>query len=184
MTFGPSLMPRGVRPISAELNRPLSDLAYNSTILGQKHNVGCFSHSTFVTEPNSVIRIRKFQEFWNSSESLESPYKYAIFVHFWEMGQVFHSILGPGIRFCHRNWEIPRIPWFWNYFGIYRLRGNFSIWAVLDKWDINSTQFYALNLNLSSELRNYKRFYRFRNNSRIKESLDFLIPMAESDSRA
>ena len=126
MTFGPTLMPRGVWPISAELNRPLSDLAHNSSILGQKHNVGCFSHSTFVTEPDSVFGIRKFQEFWNSLESLESPYKYAMFAHFWEMGQVFHSILGPGIRFCHRNWEIPRIPRFWNYFGIYGIYEGIS----------------------------------------------------------
>ena len=56
-----------------------SDLAHISTIFGQKHSVGCFSHTNKTTEPDSVIGIGKFQEFWNSSESVESPYKYLIF---------------------------------------------------------------------------------------------------------
>ncbi len=75
-------MPSGLRPISAELNRPVSDLAHISTIFGQKHNMGGFPHSNKAAKADSVIGIGKFQEFWNSLESLESPYKYLIFDHF------------------------------------------------------------------------------------------------------
>ena len=56
--------------MSADLNRPISDLAHNSTIFGQNHNVGRFSHSIFVTEPDSTLGIKKFQEFWNFLESM------------------------------------------------------------------------------------------------------------------
>ena len=96
MTFYTTLNCSEVRPISADLNRPISDLAHNSTIFGQKHNVGCFSHSTFLTQPDSAFGIEKFQEFWNFLESLESLYESLKSGHFGQMGHHFHSILGPG----------------------------------------------------------------------------------------
>ena len=77
--FRPPLMTKEVRLMSADLNWPISDLAHNSTIFGQNHNVGHFSHSIFVTEPDSAIGIKKFQEFWNFLESMESLRKYDIF---------------------------------------------------------------------------------------------------------
>ncbi len=65
MTFGPTLITVKNQLISADFNQPISDLAHNSTIFGQNHNVGRFSHSIFVTEPDSAVGIKKFQEFWN-----------------------------------------------------------------------------------------------------------------------
>ena len=43
----------------ADLNRPISDLAHISTIFGQKHNMGGFSHSSKAAEADSVIGIGK-----------------------------------------------------------------------------------------------------------------------------
>ena len=96
MTFGPTLITVKNQLISADFNQPISDLAHNSTIFGQKHNVGCFSNSIFVTEPDSVVGIKKFQEFWNFLESLESLCEYLNFGLFGQIGYFFHSILGPG----------------------------------------------------------------------------------------
>ena len=79
MTFGPTLITVKNQLISADFNQPISDLAHNSTIFGQNHSVGCFSNSIFVTEPDSAVGIKKFQEFWNFLESMESLRKYDIF---------------------------------------------------------------------------------------------------------
>ena len=132
MLFRPTLKRSEVRPISANLNRPISDLAHNSTIFGQKHNVGCFSHSTFATEPDSAFGIEKFQEFWNFLESLESLYESLNSGHFGQMGHHFHSILSPGFdsevriekfqRFWHfpipdsrDSQKIPKLQNLWNF---------------------------------------------------------------------
>ena len=132
MLFRPTLKRSEVRPISANLNRPISDLAHNSTIFGQKHNVGCFSLSTFLTQPDSAFGIEKFQEFWNFLESLESLYESLNSGHFGQMGHHFHSILSPGFdsevriekfqRFWHfpipdsrDSQKIPKLQNLWNF---------------------------------------------------------------------
>ena len=91
MTFGPTLITVQNRLISADFNQPISDLAHNSTILGQNHNVGHISHSIFVTEPDSAVGIKKFQEFWNFLESMESLRKYDIFGLSAQTGHFSHS---------------------------------------------------------------------------------------------
>ena len=65
------------------------DLAHISTFFGPRHSVGCFSHSNKTTEPDFVIGIGKFQEFWNSSKSVKPLYKYLIFGPFLLNGTVF-----------------------------------------------------------------------------------------------
>ena len=95
--------------------------------------MGHFSHSILVTEPNSVIRIKKFQQFWNFLESVESLDKYHKFVCFGQMGQFFHSKLSPGfdssikIEKFKKMWYFQKIPkeFHWNsenstIFGIFR----------------------------------------------------------------
>ena len=91
MTFGPTLITVKNQLISADFNQPISDLAHNSTIFGQNHNVGRFSHSIFVTEPDSAVGIKKFQEFWNFLESMESLRKYDIFGLSAQTGHFSHS---------------------------------------------------------------------------------------------
>ena len=87
--------------------------AHNSTIFGQNDSVGCFSHSIFVNEPNSSIRINGFQEFWNFLESLESLYESLNSGHFGQMGHHhFHSILSPGFD---SEVRIERFLRFWNF---------------------------------------------------------------------
>ena len=94
MTFGQTLITAKNQLISADFNQPISDFPCDLLILDQNHNVGHFSHSILVTEPNSAIRIEKFQEFWNFLEFLESLYKYLKFGCFGQMVPCFHSILG------------------------------------------------------------------------------------------
>ena len=130
------------------------DLAHISTIFGPKHSVGCFSHSNKTTEPDFVIRIGKFQEFWNSSESVESSYKYLIFGPFLVNGTVFPLNIRPRNPILMSELKNSKdsgiLELLWNLWNLLR---SPSILAFLDKWHINSTQFYALNLNLKSELR-------------------------------
>ena len=131
MLFRPTLKRSEVRPISANLNRPISDLAHNSTIFGQKHNVGCFSHSTFLTQPDSAFGIEKFQEFWNFLESLESLYESLKSGHFGEMGHHFQSILGPGSDYLVRLEKFQR---FWNS-GIFWESMEFKIPEFQNLWN-------------------------------------------------
>ena len=115
MTFGPTLITVKNQLISADFNQPISDLAHNSTIFGQNHNVGRFSHSIFVTEPDSAVGIEKFQKLWNFLESLESLYESLKSGHFGQMGHHFHSILGPGFD---SEVRIEKFQRFWS-FGIF-----------------------------------------------------------------
>ena len=50
--------------ISADFNQLISYFPSDLGIFNQNYNMGHFSHSILVTEPDSVIRITKFQEFW------------------------------------------------------------------------------------------------------------------------
>ena len=96
MTFGPTLITVKNQLISADFNQPIFIFPSDLVILDQNYNMGHFSHSILVTEPNSVIRIEKFQQFWNFLESMESLDKYHKFVCFGQMGYFFHSKLSPG----------------------------------------------------------------------------------------
>ncbi len=96
MTFGPTLITVKNQLISADFNQPIFIFPSDLVILDQNYNMGHFSHSILVTEPNSVIRIEKFQQFWNFLESMESLDKYHNFVCFGQMGYFFHSKLSPG----------------------------------------------------------------------------------------
>ena len=82
--------------ISADFNQPISYFASDLDIFSQNYNMGHFSHSILVTEPDFVFGIEKFQEFWNFLESLESLCEYLNFGLFGQIGYFFHSILGPG----------------------------------------------------------------------------------------
>ena len=107
------------RPISADLSRPISVLAHNSTMLGQNHNMGCFSNSEFIAESESAFGIWKFQEFWNFSDALESLRKLAklgLFGPFCKNKTLFPCKLKPQIRFWCQKVEICKIPAFWNLF--------------------------------------------------------------------
>ena len=86
MTFGPTLITVKNQLISADFNQPISDFPADLVVLDQNYNMGHFSHSILVTKPNSVIRIEKFQQFWNFLESMESLDKYHKFVCFGQMG--------------------------------------------------------------------------------------------------
>ena len=138
MTFGPTLITVKNQLISADFNQLISDLAHNSTIFGQKHNVGCFSHSTFVIQPNSAFGTEKFQEFWNFLESLESLYESLKSGHFGQMGHHFHSILGPGFDSEVRiEIHIPKILEFLNFLGISGIRN----WAMLESLEFFNSDF-------------------------------------------
>ena len=50
--------------ISADFNQLISYFPSDLGIFNQNYNMGHFSHSILVTEPDSLIRITKFQEFW------------------------------------------------------------------------------------------------------------------------
>ena len=82
--------------ISADFNQPISYFPSDLGILDQNYNMGHFSHSILVTEPDFVIGIEKFQEFWIFLESQESLCEYLNFGRFGQIGYFFHSILGPG----------------------------------------------------------------------------------------
>ena len=82
--------------ISADFNQLISYFPSDLGIFNQNYNMGHFSHSILVTEPDFVIGIEKFQEFWNFLESLESLCEYLNFGRFGRIGYFFHSILGPG----------------------------------------------------------------------------------------
>ena len=158
MTFGPTLITVKNQLISADFNQPISDLAHNSTIFGQNHNVGHFSHSIFVTEPDSAVGIKKIPrilEFFGIS---------GIFLWisqvwlFWSNGTLFPLNFRPWIRFWSQNWDIPKILEFWNFFGI----SGISLWISLilpflaknTMWGVFPTQFLSLNPILQSESKN------------------------------
>ena len=79
MTFGPPLITLKNQLISADFNQLISNFTSDLVILDQNYNMGHFSHSIVVTEPDSAVGIKKFQKLWNFLESLESLCKYDIF---------------------------------------------------------------------------------------------------------
>ena len=96
MTFGPTLITVKNQLISADFNQLISYFPSDLDNFNQIYNMRHFSHSILVTEPDFVIGIEKFQEFWNFLESLESLCEYLNFGLFGQIGYFFHSILGPG----------------------------------------------------------------------------------------
>ena len=148
------------RPISADLSRPISVLAHNSTMLGQNHNMGCFSNSEFIAESESAFGIWKFQEFWNFSDALESLRKLAklgLFGPFCKNKTLFPCKLKPQIRFWCQKVEICKIPAFWNLFwNHWNLPWIPWYWAILVKWGTFSTQIEAPDPILMSKFRNFQ----------------------------
>ena len=76
MLFRPTLKCSEVRPISANLNRPISDLAHISIIFGQNHSVGHFSHSILslntilLSESKNSKNSGIFWNLWNLSVNM------------------------------------------------------------------------------------------------------------------
>ena len=97
MTFWPTLVTLKNQLISADFNQPISDFPSDLVVLDQNYNMGHFSHSILVTEPNSAIRIEKFQQFWNFLESMESLNIYHKFRLFWPNGAFFPLKIKPWI---------------------------------------------------------------------------------------
>ena len=64
MTFWATLVTSTNQLISADFNQLISYFPSDLGIFNQNYNMGHFSHSILVTEPDSLIRITKFQEFW------------------------------------------------------------------------------------------------------------------------
>ena len=64
MTFWATLVTLTNQLISADFNQLISYFPSDLGIFNQNYNMGHFSHSILVTEPDSLIRITKFQEFW------------------------------------------------------------------------------------------------------------------------
>ena len=91
MTFGPTLITVKNQLISADFNQPISDFPSDLVVLDQNYSMGHLSHLILVTKPNSVIRIEKFQEFWNFLESMEFLRKYDIFGLSAQTGHFSHS---------------------------------------------------------------------------------------------
>ena len=96
MIFGATLVTLTNQLISADFNQLISYFPFDLGIFNQNYNMRHFSHSILVTEPDFVIGIKIFQEFWNFLESLESLCEYLNFGRFGQIGYFFHSILGPG----------------------------------------------------------------------------------------
>ena len=94
MTFRATLVILTNQLISADFNQLISYFPSDLCILDPNYNMGHFYHSILVTEPDFVIGIEKFQEFWNFLESLESLCEYLNFGLFGQIGYFFHSILG------------------------------------------------------------------------------------------
>ena len=73
MTFWATLVTLTNQLISADFNQLISYFPSDLGIFNQNYNMGHFSHSMFITELDSAIRITKFQEFgifcnlWNLS---------------------------------------------------------------------------------------------------------------------
>ena len=99
MTFGPTLITVKNQLISADFNQPISDFPSDLVILDQNYNMGHFSHSILVTEPNSAVGIEKFQKLWNFSEFLESAHTYLKLGCFWQLRHYSHSILSTQFDF-------------------------------------------------------------------------------------
>ena len=100
MTFWPTLVTLKNQLISADFNQPISDFPSDLVVLDQNYNMGHFSHSILVTEPNSAIRIEKFQKLRNvleSMESMESLNIYHKFRLFWPNGPFFPLKIKPWI---------------------------------------------------------------------------------------
>ena len=95
MIFWATLLTLTNQLISADFNQPISYFASYLDIFIQNYNMGHFSHSILVTEPNFVIGIEKFQQFWNFLESMESLDKYHKFVFFWPNGVFFPLKIKP-----------------------------------------------------------------------------------------
>ena len=112
MTFGPTLITGKNQLISADFNQPIFVFPSDLVILDQNYNMGHFSHSILVTEPNSAVGIEKFQKLWNFSEFLESLYEYLKFGCFDQMGHFFHSNLGPGFDSAIK---IEKFQEMWNF---------------------------------------------------------------------
>ena len=108
MTFWATLVTLTNQLISADFNQLISYFPSDLGIFNQNYNMGHFSHSILVTEPNFAIRIEKFQEFWNFLESLESLCEYLNFGLFGQIGYFFHSILGPGFDSDNRIRKFQR----------------------------------------------------------------------------
>ena len=109
MTLKPTLMTVKNQLISADFNQLISDFPRDLLILDQNHNIGHFSNSILVTEPNSAIGIEKFQKFWNFLEFLESDHEYLKLACFSQMGHFSHSILSTEFDSDIRI-EISEIP--------------------------------------------------------------------------
>ena len=62
--FGATLVTLTNQLISADFNQLIFYFLSDLGIFNQTYNMGHFSHSILVTEPDSVIRITKFQKFW------------------------------------------------------------------------------------------------------------------------
>ena len=116
MTLWPTLVRRKNQLISADFNQPIFYFPRDLPILDQNHNIGHFSHSILVTEPNSAIGIEKFQKFWIFLESMESLNKYHKFGCFCQLWHFFHSKLRPGfdsvikMQKFQKFWNSWRIP--------------------------------------------------------------------------
>ena len=64
MTFWATLVTLTNQLISADFYQLISYFPSDLDIFNQNYNMGHFSHSILVTEPDSLIKITKFQEFW------------------------------------------------------------------------------------------------------------------------
>ena len=106
--------------ISADYNQPISYFASDLGIFSQNYNMGHFSHSILVTEPDSVIGITKFREFWNFLESLESLCEYLNFGRFGQIGyfSTQFKALNSILRAESQNSKDSAILEFFGIFGI------------------------------------------------------------------
>ena len=134
MTLWPTLVRRKNQLISADFNQPIFYFPRDLPILDQNHNIGHFSHSILVTEPNSAIGIEKFQKFWIFLESMESLNKYHKFGCFCKLWHFFHSKLSHEFDSVIKNWKIPKILEFsefhWNSLGILQEFPNFWTYCI------------------------------------------------------
>ena len=96
MTFWATLVTLTNQLISADFNQLISYFPSDLGIFNQNYNMGHFSHSILVTEPDSVIRITKFQEFW-------------IFWNLWNLSankQKFCQKILEFLEFCDSDYRI------------------------------------------------------------------------------
>ena len=112
MTFWPTLVTLKNQLISADFNQPISDFPSDLVILDQNYNMGHFSHSILVTEPNSAIRIGKFQKSWNFWNLWNLSIYITILGCFGQMGHFFHSKLSPGFDSAIK---IEKFQKMWNF---------------------------------------------------------------------